>query len=287
MSDTVTRPVATPDVSTDTDRVFSKEKARGLATFQESRLERSRPRTALANVVARGEDIQSDANKLLFFLANYGEGDRVGRFMFQGPELVSELGIPATRLNDAVELMCSRGWAKTEKGVAERQKDDGSWVTDSSFRFYEVGLTPEGRHVAQRGVVRDDDDILDSGGLGDFDTVNGTPVDANVDADADVDVEALRAELDAVHADLGAAVARNLELEERIAFTERARDNVLQQLEEVKRSKKESGARAGEEIGRLKRELDSLKRETLASSCQRSAVDVDAAAVATTLAKTE
>lgn len=42
----------------------------------------------LAAVIAAGKDVQMDAQRVMFFLASYGEGDRLGRYVFTSLELV-------------------------------------------------------------------------------------------------------------------------------------------------------------------------------------------------------
>lgn len=42
----------------------------------------------LAAVVASGKDVQMDAQRVMFFLSSYGEGDRLGRYVFTSMELV-------------------------------------------------------------------------------------------------------------------------------------------------------------------------------------------------------
>lgn len=62
-----------------------------------------------------------------------------------------------------------------------------------------------------------------------------------------------------------------IELEERVAFAERARDNAIALRDEAKAMAKEKGIRAGEEIARLKQELAALRAEKLADT--RALVD--------------
>lgn len=42
----------------------------------------------LAAVVAAGRDVQMDAQRVMFFLSSYGEGDKLGRYVFTSLELV-------------------------------------------------------------------------------------------------------------------------------------------------------------------------------------------------------
>lgn len=42
----------------------------------------------LAAIVAAGKDVQMDAQRVMFFLSSYGEGDKLGRYVFTSMELV-------------------------------------------------------------------------------------------------------------------------------------------------------------------------------------------------------
>ena len=163
----------------DNQSVFDKKKKSGhsalVAAVREptSALERAGAESfgKLARVVAGGADVQSDAQRLLFFLASYGEGDRIGKYAFGSGELVglkpvtrmtdagpivtspatppSEEaraglgGMSGSRLSDAATYLTGRGWAKLTH--------DGEFGIDANF--HEVVLTDQGRAAAQ-GVVR-------------------------------------------------------------------------------------------------------------------------------------
>jgi hypothetical protein len=234
----------------------------------QSSLTRRTAHNALSAAVAGKQDIKSDSDRIMMFLASYGAGERLGRFAFQGFELLEQLGIPAPRLQDACRHLQHRGLMKIT--------EDGEFAP--GLDFYEAALTSEGRYAAQQFVAagglnqpregrdREDDEGM-PGGFGDdggFDDVTSP----GAGFPSDVTDAAMKAELDAVHADLGDAVARVLVLEERVAHAEQARDNAIVQAEEAKASSKAKGLRAGEEIGRLKRgmEAETLRADKLAES---------------------
>ncbi len=157
-------------------------------------LVRPEVRESLAKI-ATGPNIKHDAQAVMLKLASYGEGDRRGKYAFSSTELcgisvaatsreirtypdqngVSKVtgvetfdaipaspvpgadGTPLTgvRLRDAVNFMCSKGWATTTQ--------DGPYAPGTDF--HEVSLTPAGRDVMHVAAT--------NGGLPDFGNLDG------------------------------------------------------------------------------------------------------------------
>lgn len=156
----------------------------------------------LAQVVASGADVRSDAQKLLYFLASYGEGDRIGKYAFSSGELVGlratkrssasvvgsgadarwvetmeevpgveasvrDLALTGPRLSDAANYLKSLGWAKLTH--------DGEFGIDCNF--HEVSLTDAGRAAAQGAVKRAGSRAKDGGSVGFDDLSPFAPLD--------------------------------------------------------------------------------------------------------------
>ncbi len=135
------------------------KKPSGLNAIVAQVRESNAPLAKLQHVVATGADVQSDAQKLLFFLASYGEGDRVGKYAFESAELVGSVdggaaggyaeglkelgGMTGSRLSDAGNYLAGKGYAKLTH--------DGEYGKECGF--HEVALTDTGRAAAQ-GVVK-------------------------------------------------------------------------------------------------------------------------------------
>lgn len=143
----------------------------------------------LAAVVASGKDVQMDAQRVMFFLSSYGEGDRLGRYVFSSMELVGrgeyEHGVtdityekdPANPLGSGIPKETKRMVQVEAVGPSEEgQKLDMSgirlrdavhllreqgWVettSDGEFGqdcdFSTVKLTAKGREIALTAVKR-------------------------------------------------------------------------------------------------------------------------------------
>ncbi len=107
----------------------------------------------MARIIAEGKDAQMDAQKVMYFLASYGEGDELGKFVFSSTELVGR----AAYERDVRDITYVKDPVNDPAGI-------GSGIPQESVRKVPVAALPpsdDGLKLAMSGIrLRDAVHIL-------------------------------------------------------------------------------------------------------------------------------